>query len=75
MDLSTNRTGEQSHLVCFLLGLASAIYAAHIGWTDWAIGLSLSNIVFNGYPVLLQRYNRCRIERLLARLPASRSER
>lgn len=67
------RVGEQSHLVLFLMGLASAVYAAHIGWTGWAVGLALGNILFNGYPVLLQRYNRCRIERLLARLTAVKS--
>lgn len=26
-------------------------------------GLALANILFNGYPILLHRYNRCRIAR------------
>jgi hypothetical protein len=64
--LEETRRGERSHLVLLLMGLLTAAYAAHIDWQGWAAGLLVSNIVFNGYPVLLQRYNRCRIERLLA---------
>jgi hypothetical protein len=29
------------------------------------LGLTAGNLVFNLYPILLRRYNRCRIEQLL----------
>lgn len=59
------RAGERSHMVLLIAGLVTAAYAMHIGWYAWAVGLTVSNVVFNFYPVLLQRYNRCRIESLL----------
>lgn len=58
------RSGERSHLVLLLAGGFSAAWAAWIGWTGWAIGLTAGNVLFNLYPILLQRYNRCRIARL-----------
>jgi len=64
------RRGERSHLILLLMGSLTAAYAAHIGWEGWAVGLAASNIIFNGYPILLQRYNRCRIERLLTYWPS-----
>ena len=61
--------GEKNHLVLLLMALFSALYAARLGWTGWALGLTASNVLFNLYPVLLQRYNRCRIERVLRAAP------
>lgn len=61
------RAGERSHLVLLLMGLATAGYAARIGWFGWAMGLTASSIVFHLYPVILQRYTRCRVAALLGR--------
>jgi hypothetical protein len=65
--LERTRDSERSHLVLLLMGAFTAAYAARIGWYGWAIALTASNLVFNLYPILLQRYNRCRIARLLRR--------
>jgi hypothetical protein len=67
------RGAERNHLVFLLMGTFSALYAAAVGWYGWAVGLSASNVAFNVYPILLQRYNRARVERLerrCAHLPA-----
>jgi hypothetical protein len=61
------RTGERHHLVLLLIGLLTASFAARIGWYGWAFALSASNILFNFYPVLLQRYDRYRIMRVSPR--------
>lgn len=45
------------------MGLLSAGYALSLGWHGWAATLVASNVVFNVYPILLQRYNRLRIAR------------
>jgi hypothetical protein len=55
---------ERNHLVFLSMGLLSAAYAVSIGWSGWALGLTVSNVVFNAYPIALQRYNRLRIGRL-----------
>jgi hypothetical protein len=55
------RTGERNHLVLLLMGFFTAAFAVRIGWYGWATALSASNVVFNFYPVLLNRYNRYRI--------------
>jgi hypothetical protein len=63
--LDRTRDSERSHLVLLVAGLLTAAYAARIGWNGWAVGLTASNVVFNLYPVFLQRYTRCRIAKLL----------
>ena len=63
--MDQTRSGERSHLVLLLVGVLTAAWAVSIGWIGWAIGLSAGNVLFNLYPILLQRYNRCRIARLL----------
>ncbi len=63
--IGRTRESERNHMVLLLMGVFTAGYAARIGWNGWALGLTASNVVFNLYPILLQRYNRCRIERVL----------
>jgi hypothetical protein len=58
---------EKGHLVLLGMGLLSAAYACSIGWWGWAAYISAGNLVVNIYPVLLQRYTRNRIERILSR--------
>lgn len=61
------RAAERNHLVFLLMGLFSTAYAASIGWIGWTIALAITNVIFNAFPIGLQRYNRLRIARLAAR--------
>jgi len=63
--LSRTVVGEKSHLVLLLIGAGSSLYAWHIGWNGWAAYLGVANVLVNLYPILLQRYTRARIVRLL----------
>jgi hypothetical protein len=56
---------ETSHLVIFCLILLLAGYALFMGWWNAVAWLLLFNILFNGYPVILQRYNRLKIEEFI----------
>lgn len=55
---------ERSHLVCLVFGLVTSAYLLAVGWYDWLVWTSLTNIVANLYPILLQRYTRARLARL-----------
>jgi hypothetical protein len=65
----TMRDAEASHFVLLVLTLGVVVNAASRGW--WlAAGLTLLfDVVMNGYPVMLQRYNRAL---LAARFPVAR---
>jgi hypothetical protein len=65
------RGAERNHLVFMLMGSLSAGYALSIGWPGWAAALAATNVVFNVYPILLQRYNRLRLARVLERTSTS----
>jgi hypothetical protein len=56
---------ETSHVFIFILVLPLAGYALSMHWYDAAAWLTLFNILFNGYPVLLQRYNRAKLKELI----------
>lgn len=58
---------EKSHIVLLLMGMLSATFAWQIGWHGWAVYLGLGNVLTNLYPVLLQRYTRSRLHRVLER--------
>lgn len=62
---SSTRLAERCHLVSLLMVLPSTIYAVALGWNQFALLLLLPNILVHLYPVLLQRYTRARIDRLL----------
>jgi hypothetical protein len=57
--------GELLHLFMFLLIVLVALYALVQRWYDAMLQLMFFNILLNGYPVLLQRYNRFRLERVI----------
>ena len=59
------RKAETSHLAIFCLILLLVGYALVKGWFDAVAWLLLFNIFFNGYPVMLQRYNRLKIRKLI----------
>lgn len=57
------RDAEASHFILLVLTIGVAIHAAARGW--WAAaGLTvLFDVLLNGYPVILQRYNRAWLSR------------
>jgi hypothetical protein len=56
------------------LWLLSAIpmiaYAVALGWRRFAAYLVVANVAANLYPIVLQRYNRARIYRILVSCPS-----
>ncbi len=62
----STRQSEFSHLVIFIIVLVVNIVVA----INYGLGKSLSllilNIIFNVYPVMLQRFNRPRLQKVLA---------
>jgi len=61
------RTAEVGHLMFFVAGSATAAFAAAIGVPGWAGVISVGNVIANVLPILLQRYNRGRVSRILNR--------
>ena len=68
------RKAETSHLAIFFMILFLVGYALFKGWLDAVAWLLLFNILFNGYPVLLQRYNRLKIEEHINREMENRQQ-
>lgn len=58
------RKAETSHTAIFFMILLLNIHPLIKGWFDAIAWLLLFNILFNGYPVMLQRYNRIKIQEL-----------
>ena len=56
---------ERGHLVMLALGILSAAFAWTIGWTGWALYLGVGNLLVNLYPVILQRYTRARLQKVV----------
>jgi hypothetical protein len=61
------RSNERAHAFAFWAGLPPIVYAVVLGWTAFALILVAATVVANVYPILLQRYNRARIWRILGR--------
>ncbi len=62
-----SRAAEISHGLIFLVLACAAGVCALIGELRVAAWTTVLNAIFNGYPVLLQRYTRARVLRLRAR--------
>jgi len=63
---TTTRGAEAAHLLGAVCVIALTIWAAwtySLGHIHWLV---LSNVLLNVYPVLLQRYNRPRVSRLIS---------
>ena len=58
---------EIAHALVFLVAAGFAAAMLSLGWFDAAAWILLFNVLFNGYPVMLQRYNRLRLQRLTAK--------
>jgi hypothetical protein len=58
---------EKTHVVMFVFFLLTAVYAVFYNFVAWACVITLTNIVFNLYPIFLQQYNRLRIQHIAKR--------
>lgn len=54
---------EASHAILFVASLAVAFHTAARGWWVAAWWTALFDVLVNGYPVMLQRYNRALLRR------------
>lgn len=59
------RNAETMHVLIFLLMFLFIGYALFQGWLDAVGWLLLFNCLLNVYPVMLQRYNRIRLQALI----------
>ncbi len=55
------RIAERAHLISLIAALPLAALAAVLGRPGFALVLLVPNLMFHGYPVLLQRYTRARL--------------
>ena len=62
---SEMRKAETGHALAFMLMLLFVGYALLKGWLDAAVWMLLFNMLINGYPVMLQRYNRIKLQELI----------
>ncbi len=61
------RKAEAGHVVIFMSVLLFIGYALLRKWFD-AVGWMLAfNVIINGYPIMLQRYNRIKLQELIQR--------
>jgi hypothetical protein len=58
------RDAESSHAILLVATVAVAIHAAVRGWWTSSGLILIFDLLMNGYPVMLQRYNRARLRRL-----------
>lgn len=65
---STTSQRERFHLAGFLFFLLLVGRAVLLGEFGWALLLLTCNIIYNGYPVLLQQYIRLRLCRIRMKL-------
>ena len=61
------RKAEAGHLFAFVLVLLFSSYALLRGWFDAAGWMLAFNIIIDGYPIMLQRYNRIKLKDLILR--------
>ncbi len=57
------RDAEASHAILFAMTLGVALHAVVRGWVVTAALTLLFDVLLNGYPVMLQRYNRALLHR------------
>ncbi len=59
------RNAETGHVLIFVLVFLFVGYAALNGWLDAVVWILLFNLIINGYPIMLQRYNRIKLQELI----------
>jgi glycosyl-4,4'-diaponeurosporenoate acyltransferase len=59
------RKAETAHTLTFVFMLVLAGYAAINSWLDAVMWMLLFDILINGYPIMLQRYNRIKLQELI----------
>ncbi len=59
---SEMQNAETGHALIFILMFLFVGYAALNGWFDAVVWILLLNILINGYPIMLQRYNRIKLQ-------------
>jgi hypothetical protein len=59
------RKAEAGHVFVFLLMLVFSSYALLNAWFDAAGWMLAFNVLINGYPIMLQRYNRILLQELI----------
>ncbi|MGE5262596.1 MAG: hypothetical protein ACM3S0_04375 [Acidobacteriota bacterium] len=59
------RKAETAHALTFILMLWVVGYAAVKGWLDAVIWMLLFDVLINVYPIMLQRYNRIKLQELI----------
>ena len=69
--LKTIDMQERYHYCCFVFFTLSAFSALSFAKTEFALFISLSNIIYNVYPILVQQYNRLRINSVISRSTTS----
>ncbi|MDH3709167.1 MAG: hypothetical protein OER04_04730 [Cyclobacteriaceae bacterium] len=68
------KQSEVGHATAFITILGVSLLLLLHGRVVVFVGMSIINIIGNLYPVILQRYHRLRIERLIKRAPYFRAE-
>ena len=61
------RDAEQAHALIYIIVSGFTLYALFRRWWMVAFWYFVFNMLLNGYPVMVQRYNRDRINRILRR--------
>ena len=67
---SEMRRAETGHVIIFAVIVLFMCYALLRGWFVAAGWILLFNVIINGYPIMLQRYNRILLQELIQRLSA-----
>jgi Glycosyl-4,4'-diaponeurosporenoate acyltransferase len=61
------RKAETGHMLIFMLMLLFISCALLRGWFDAVAWMLAFNVIINGYPIMLQRYNRIKLQELIQR--------
>jgi hypothetical protein len=61
------RKAETGHGLIFVLMLLFSNYALLRGWFEASGWMLAFNVIINGYPIMLQRYNRIKLQELIQR--------
>lgn len=61
------RKAETAHSLTLIFMLSVVDYAAANGWIDAVMWMLLFNIILNVYPIMLQRYNRIKLRKLICK--------